>query len=76
MKVTQSHLTLWDPMDYAVLGILQARIPEWIPPPGELPNPGIKPRFPELQVDSFPGEPQGKPNNIGVGSLYKSYNLS
>ena len=39
------------------------------PPPEDLPNPGIKPRSPELQVYSLPTEPQGKPNNIGVGSL-------
>ena len=25
-----------------------------------LPNPGIKPRFPALQVDSLPAEPQGE----------------
>ena len=39
------------------------------PAPGDLPNPGIKPRSPELQVDSFPSEPQGKPKNTRVGSL-------
>ena len=27
------------------------------PPPGDLPNPGIKPRFPALQEDSLPSEP-------------------
>ena len=37
--------------------------------PGNLPNPGIKPRFPALQVDSLPAEPQGKPKYTGVGSL-------
>ena len=26
-------------------------------------------RSPALQVDSLPGEPQGKPKNTGVGSL-------
>ena len=31
------------------------------PPPGDLPNPGIKPSFPTLQVDSLPSEPPGKP---------------
>ena len=36
---------------------------------GDLPNPGIKPRFPTLQADSLPAEPQGKPKNTGVGSL-------
>ena len=37
--------------------------------PGDLPNPGIKPRSPALQANSLPAEPQGKPNNAGVGSL-------
>ena len=37
--------------------------------PGDLPNPGIEPRSPSLQVDSLPAEPQGKPKNTGVGSL-------
>ena len=36
---------------------------------GNLPNPGIKPRSPALQVDSSPVEPQGKPKNTGVGNL-------
>ena len=31
------------------------------PSPGDLPNPGIKPRSPTLQADSLPAEPQGKP---------------
>ena len=30
MKVTQLCLTLFDPMDYIVHGILQARVLEWI----------------------------------------------
>jgi len=30
------------------------------PPPGYLPNPGIKPRSPTLQMDSLPAEPPGK----------------
>ena len=39
------------------------------PSPGKLPNPGIEPRFPALQVDSLPAETQGKPKSTGVGSL-------
>ena len=39
------------------------------PAPGDLPNPGIEPRFPTLQVDSLPFEPPGKPKNTGVDSL-------
>ena len=53
MKVTQS--------------CLQARILEYSP--GDLPNPGIEPRSPAMQVDSLPTEPQGNPRNTGVGSL-------
>ena len=30
VKVTQSYLTLCDPMDYTVHGILQAGILEWV----------------------------------------------
>jgi len=34
------------------------------PTPGDLPNPGIKPRSPALQVDSLPTEPPEKPKLI------------
>ena len=37
--------------------------------PGDLPNPGIKPRSPTFQEDSLLSEPRGKPKNTGVGSL-------
>ena len=30
------------------------------PSPGDLPNPGIEPRFPALQADALPSEPPGK----------------
>ena len=30
------------------------------PSPGDLPNPGIEPQSPALQVDSLPVEPPGK----------------
>ena len=33
VKVAQSCLTLWDPLDYTVHGILQARILEWVAVP-------------------------------------------
>ena len=39
------------------------------PPPEDLPNLGIEPRFPTLQADSLPSEPPEKPKNTGVGSL-------
>ena len=46
-----------------IRGILQARTLEWVafPYPGDLLNPGIELASPELQVDSSPSEPPGKP---------------
>ena len=38
------------------------------PRPGDLPNPGIEPRYPTLQADSLLSEPPQKPKNTGVGS--------
>ena len=38
------------------------------PLPGDLPNPGIKPRSPILQANSLPSEPPGKPKSTAVGS--------
>ena len=34
------------------------------PSPGDLPNPGIKPRSPALQADSLPSEPPRKPEQV------------
>ena len=31
------------------------------PSPGDLPNPGIEPRSPALQIDALPSEPPGSP---------------
>ena len=54
-------MTLWNPIDYTVHGILQARILEWVAIPFSTHNPGIEPRSPALQVDSLPADPPGKP---------------
>ena len=41
------------------------------PSPGDLPNPGIKPRSPALQADSLPSEPPGKSSvNIQMLELF------
>ena len=69
VKVAQSCLTLCDPMDSTVHGILQARTLEWVAfpfsrgssQPRDLPNPGIELRSPALQADFLPAEPPGKP---------------
>ena len=71
VKVAQSCPTLCDSMDCnlpgsSLHGILQARILECIAFPfsRDLPNPGIKPMSPSLQVDSLPAEPQEKPKYV------------
>ena len=43
------------------------------PSPGDLPNPGIKPRSPAEQADSLPAEPQGKPKS--QSSSPNKYNI-
>ena len=65
--VAQSYPALWDPMDCSRPNpsdnvIPQVRIQEYsFPSPGDLHNPGIKPRSHALQVDSLLVEPPGKP---------------
>ena len=65
VKVAQSCPTLYNTMDCIVQEFSRPRY--WsgqpFPPPGDLPNPGIEPRFPALQADSLPAEPQEKPIN-------------
>ena len=64
MKVTQLFLTLWDPMDYTVHGILQDRILEWGAlrfSRGSSQLRELERRSPTLQADILPAEPQGSP---------------
>ena len=63
VKSLQSRPTLLNSVDCSLPGFsvyrnLQARI--LVASPGDLPDPGVKPRFPELQADSLPFEPPGK----------------
>ena len=54
--------TPWTGAHQAPLSIKFSRQEYWsglpFPSPGGLPNPGIKPRFPAMQTDSLPSEPQ------------------
>ena len=71
-KSLQSCPTLCDPMDctalQAPLSMGFSGQEYWsglpCPPPGDLPNPGIEPRSPALQVDYLPSKPQGQQKAI------------
>ena len=61
--VTRSCSTLatpWTVAHQVPLSMIFSRQEYWsglpFPSPGDLPNPGIKPRSPALQADSFPTE--------------------
>ena len=67
--VAESCLTLYDPMVYSppgssVHGPSQARILEWVAISfsGDLPDPGIEPASPTLQVDTWPLSHLGSPH--------------
>ena len=57
--------TPWTVACQAPLSMRFSRQEYWsellFPSPGGLPDPGIEPRSPALQADSFPTELQGKP---------------
>ena len=57
VKVAQWCLTLCGPMEFSWMEYCSGQP---FPSPGDLPNPGMEPRSPTLQVDSLPAEPQGK----------------
>ena len=62
--VTQLCPTPWTVAQQAPLSMGFPRQEYWrglpFPSPGDLPNPGIKPRSPALQADSLLSEPLGK----------------
>ena len=62
--VTQSCLTLCNPVNQAPLSMGFSRQEYWsgrpLPSPGDLPKPGIKLWSVSLQMDSLPSEPPGK----------------
>ena len=73
-----SCVWLCDPLDYgppgsSVLGLLQARILEWVPfpSPGDFPGPGMEPRSPALQVNSLSSGHQRSPEH----TLYAFHSL-
>ena len=67
-----SHVRLfatpWTVAHQAPLSMGFSRQEYWsglpFPSPGDLPNPGIKPRCPSLQADALTSEPPGKPTTL------------
>ena len=75
-------LTLYNPMDCRPPGSLSmefSRQEYWsglpFPSPGDLPDPGIKPRSPALQAASLPSEPAGKPMDIFGRPLFSEHGI-
>jgi len=64
----QLFVTPWTAAYQAPLSLGFSKQEHWsglpFPSPGDLCNPGIKPRSPALQADSFPSEPSGKPSVV------------
>ena len=79
--VSQLCPTLCDPMDCSLPGSSIhgefSRQEYWSglphPPPGGLPNPGIEPKYPAMQVDSLPSELPGKFSEGGVNRGSEQY---
>ena len=69
-KLCPTLVTSWTVACQAPLSMGFSKQEYWsvlpFPSPGDLPNPGIKPRSPVLQVDSLPTEPPGKPTSRTV----------
>ena len=65
MSESESHSVVFDSL--GPRGLEFSRPEYWsgcsFPSPGALPNPGIEPRSPALQVDCLPAQPQEKPHD-------------
>ena len=68
VKVTQPCLTLCDPVDYTVHGILQARILEWVafPSPRIFPAQGLNPGLPHCRQILYQLSHKGSPFSSGT----------
>ena len=74
-KLCLTFVTLWTVTWWAPLSMEFSRQEYWsglpFPSPGDLPDPGIKPRSPALQADSLPTELRGKP--LFISKLFTLY---
>ena len=79
---TQSCSTRCNPMDctcQAPLSMEFSRQEYWsglpFPSPGDLPNPGIKPRSPALQADTLRSKPKRKPIYVWLMIIVQFYQI-
>ena len=67
LSCVRLFVTWWTVAYQAPLSMGFSRQEYWsglpFPSPGDLPNPGIKPRSPALQADALTSEPPGKPKS-------------
>ena len=76
VKVAQLCLTLCDPMDYTVHGILQARKLEWVAIlSSRAPSQPREPRSPALQANSLPAELSSKIQRLNIIYIFHPKNL-
>ena len=68
--MSDSFVTPWTVACQVSLSMGFSRQKYWsgspFPSPGDLPNLGVKPRSPAMQVDSLPSEPQGSLEEEGI----------
>ena len=80
LSCVQLFVTPWTVAHQAPLSMEFSRQEYWsglpFPPPGDLPDPGIEPRSPTLQADSFPAKPPGKPLTYYIIILFNPYKNS
>ena len=71
----QLFATPWTVAHRAPLSMKFSRQEYWsglpYPPPGDLPDPGTKPRSPALQADSLPSKTSGKPMLTACNPLFE-----
>ena len=64
-KLCPTLVTLWTIAHQAPLSVEFSTQESWsrfpLPPPGDLPDPGIEPMSPALQADSLTAEPSAEP---------------
>ena len=78
--VSDFFVTPWTVAHQAPVSMGFPRQEHWsglpCPPPSDLPNPGIKPRYSNLQVDSLPSEPPGNPQAACRSTNFKHFLLA